>query len=135
MCLLIAPVFQGFFLLWPFTVLMKQTRQAVHTIRQSISLDVYELLSLAVAAIFCLKNHRPILYRSVLKTPPMETRLIHVNLATESLVGLRYKSLICKGACTHKLLILPAQQKLLILCNFFLYLPFDKYCLSTGLNH
>ncbi len=29
------------FLLWPFTVLMKQTRQAVRAIRQSIFLDVY----------------------------------------------------------------------------------------------
>jgi hypothetical protein len=30
-------------LLWPFTVLMKQTRQAVHAIKQSIFLDVYGL--------------------------------------------------------------------------------------------
>jgi hypothetical protein len=29
------------FLLWPFTVVMKQTRQAVHVIKQSIFLDVY----------------------------------------------------------------------------------------------
>jgi hypothetical protein len=29
------------FLLWPFTVLMKQTRQAVRAIKQSIFLDVY----------------------------------------------------------------------------------------------
>ncbi len=32
-----------FFLLRPFTVLMKQTRQAVHAVKQSIFLDVYEL--------------------------------------------------------------------------------------------
>jgi hypothetical protein len=30
-----------FFLLLPFTVLMKQTRQAVHAIKQSIFFDVY----------------------------------------------------------------------------------------------
>jgi hypothetical protein len=30
-----------FFLLRPFTVLMKQTRQAVHAVKQSIFLDVY----------------------------------------------------------------------------------------------
>jgi hypothetical protein len=36
-CRLLAPTFQGFFfLLWPFTVLMKQTRQAVRVIKQSI---------------------------------------------------------------------------------------------------
>jgi len=29
------------FLLWPFTVLIKQTRQAVRAIKQSIFLDVY----------------------------------------------------------------------------------------------
>ncbi len=38
MCLLLAPVFQGFFLLWPLTVLIKQTRQAVRSIKQSILL-------------------------------------------------------------------------------------------------
>jgi len=38
MCPLPAPVFQGFFLWWPLTVLMKQTRQAVHTFKQSILL-------------------------------------------------------------------------------------------------
>jgi hypothetical protein len=32
-----------FLLQWPFTVLIKQTRQAVHAIKQSIFLDVYEL--------------------------------------------------------------------------------------------
>jgi len=31
-----------FLLLWPLTVLMKQTRQAVCAIKQSIFLDVYE---------------------------------------------------------------------------------------------
>jgi hypothetical protein len=31
------------FLLHPFTVLMRQTRQAVHAIKQSIFLDVYAL--------------------------------------------------------------------------------------------
>ncbi len=38
MCLLLAPVLIGFFsfLLQPLTVLMKQTRQAVRAIRQSI---------------------------------------------------------------------------------------------------
>ncbi len=44
MCLLLAPGFQGFFflfLMWPLTVLMKQTRQAVCAIKQSIYLDVY----------------------------------------------------------------------------------------------
>jgi hypothetical protein len=30
-----------FFILQPFTVLMRQTRQAVRAIKQSISLDVY----------------------------------------------------------------------------------------------
>ncbi len=30
------------FLLWPFTVLMKKTRQVVCTIKQSIFLNVYE---------------------------------------------------------------------------------------------
>ncbi len=37
---LLAPVFQGqpSFLLWPLTVLMKQTRQAVHAVKQSILL-------------------------------------------------------------------------------------------------
>ncbi len=39
MCLLLAPVFQGFFFLWwPLTVLMKQTRQVVHAFVQSILL-------------------------------------------------------------------------------------------------
>ncbi len=32
-----------FLLLWPLTVIMKQTRQAVHAIKQSIILDVYVL--------------------------------------------------------------------------------------------
>ncbi len=35
--------FFSFFLLQPFTVLMKQTRQAVCAIKQSIFLDVYGL--------------------------------------------------------------------------------------------
>jgi hypothetical protein len=38
MCLLLALVFQGFFLQWPLTVLMKQTRQAVRAFEQSILL-------------------------------------------------------------------------------------------------
>jgi hypothetical protein len=39
MCQLLAPVFQGFFfLLRPLTVLIKQTRQAIHAVRQSILL-------------------------------------------------------------------------------------------------
>jgi hypothetical protein len=38
MCPLLAPVFQGFFLWWPLTVLMKQTRQAVHAFKKSILL-------------------------------------------------------------------------------------------------
>jgi hypothetical protein len=39
MCPLLALIFQGFFfLLQPLTVLMKQTRQAVHAIKQSILL-------------------------------------------------------------------------------------------------
>jgi hypothetical protein len=37
---LLVPGFEGFFFMWPLTVLMKQTRQAVHTIKQSIYLDV-----------------------------------------------------------------------------------------------
>ncbi len=36
-------VFFIFFLLRPFTVLTRQTRQAVRAIKQPISLDVYEL--------------------------------------------------------------------------------------------
>ncbi len=47
MCPLLAPVFQGklllffsFLLLCPLTVLMKQTRQEVHAVKQSIFLDV-----------------------------------------------------------------------------------------------
>ncbi len=39
MCPILAPVFQGFFfffLRWPLTVLMKQTRQAVRAFKQSI---------------------------------------------------------------------------------------------------
>ncbi len=35
--------FSSFFLLWPLTVLMKQTRQPVHAMKQSIYLDVYDL--------------------------------------------------------------------------------------------
>jgi len=35
MCPLLVPVIIGFFLLWPLTVLMKQTRQAVRAIKQS----------------------------------------------------------------------------------------------------
>ncbi len=45
MCPLLAPLVIGFFLsflLQLFTVLMKQTRQAVHAIKQSIFLDVYD---------------------------------------------------------------------------------------------
>ncbi len=41
MCPLLAPGFQGFFsffFMWPLTVLMKQTRQVVFTIKQSILL-------------------------------------------------------------------------------------------------
>jgi hypothetical protein len=39
MCPLLAPIFQGFFFLqWPLTVLMKQTRQAVCAFKQSILL-------------------------------------------------------------------------------------------------
>jgi hypothetical protein len=41
MCVLLAPVFQVFFfhfLQWPLTVLMKQTKQAVLTFKQSILL-------------------------------------------------------------------------------------------------
>jgi len=41
MCLILAPVFQGFFLffwLWPLTVLMKQTWQAVCAFKQSLLL-------------------------------------------------------------------------------------------------
>ncbi len=44
MCLLLAQLIIGFFFLFfaaAFTVLMKQTRQAVCTIKQSIFLDVY----------------------------------------------------------------------------------------------
>ncbi len=46
MCPLQAPGFQGFFsflLMPPLTVLMNQTRQAVHAIKQSIYLDDYGL--------------------------------------------------------------------------------------------
>ncbi len=45
MCPLLVQLIIGFFflfLLWPFTVLIKQTRQAVRTIKQSIFLDVYD---------------------------------------------------------------------------------------------
>ncbi len=43
MCLLLAQLIIGFFfLLRPFTVLMKKTRQAVHAVKQSIFLDVYD---------------------------------------------------------------------------------------------
>jgi hypothetical protein len=38
MCLLLAPVLIGFYLLQPLTVLMKQTRQVVHAVKQSILL-------------------------------------------------------------------------------------------------
>jgi hypothetical protein len=38
-------IFFFFFILQPFTVLMRQTRQAVHAIKQSISLDVYGLVN------------------------------------------------------------------------------------------
>jgi len=41
MCSLLAPPNPKGFLLRPFRVLMRQTRQAVHAIKQSISLDVY----------------------------------------------------------------------------------------------
>jgi hypothetical protein len=44
MCPLLAQLIIGFFsffLLWPFTELMKQTRQAVHAVKQSLFLDVY----------------------------------------------------------------------------------------------
>jgi hypothetical protein len=42
MCPLPAPPNPIFLLLQPFTVLTRQTRQAVCAIKQSISLDVYE---------------------------------------------------------------------------------------------
>ncbi len=48
MCLLQAPVFQGFFFLWTLTVLMKQTRQAVCTVNQSIFLR-YQLIFIIIA--------------------------------------------------------------------------------------
>ncbi len=41
MCLLLVPGFQSFFFMQPKTVLMKQTRQAVYAIKQSIYLDAY----------------------------------------------------------------------------------------------
>ena len=41
MCPLLTPGFQGFFFMRLLTVLMKQTRQAVHAIKQSTYLDVY----------------------------------------------------------------------------------------------
>ncbi len=41
MCLLLVPGFQGFFFMQPLTVLMKQTRQAGRTIKQSIYLHGY----------------------------------------------------------------------------------------------
>ncbi len=41
MCPLLVPPKPKFFLLPPFAVLMRQTRQAVRAIKQSISLDVY----------------------------------------------------------------------------------------------
>jgi hypothetical protein len=41
MCLLLAPVVIGIFLLQPLTVLMKQTRQAVRAVKQTYYLDVY----------------------------------------------------------------------------------------------
>jgi hypothetical protein len=41
MCPLLAQFIIGFFLLRPFTVLMKQTRQAVRAVKQSIFLDIY----------------------------------------------------------------------------------------------
>jgi len=47
MCPLLAPGFQGFFLMWLLTVLLKQTRQAGRAIKQSIYLDVYNLMYLS----------------------------------------------------------------------------------------
>jgi hypothetical protein len=55
MCPLLAHLITGFFsflLLRPFTVLMKQTRQAVHDIKQSIFLDVYVSLPLVYLHLF-----------------------------------------------------------------------------------
>jgi len=49
MCSLLVTGFQGFsfhFLMRPLTVLMKQTRQAVWAIKQSIYLDVYDCVPL-----------------------------------------------------------------------------------------
>ncbi len=43
MCPRLAPHFQPFFLLWPLTVLLKQTRQAVHAVKQSILLRCQQL--------------------------------------------------------------------------------------------
>ncbi len=43
-----------FFLLQPLTVLMKQTRQLVCTVKQSIYLDVYEVGSLSCTFEHCL---------------------------------------------------------------------------------
>jgi hypothetical protein len=40
--------YSKFFLLWPFTVLTRQTSQAVHAIKQFISLDVYGLFVLGM---------------------------------------------------------------------------------------
>ncbi len=44
MCPLLAQLIIGLFflfLLWPFTVLMKQTRQTVRAVKQSMFLDIY----------------------------------------------------------------------------------------------
>jgi hypothetical protein len=55
MCPLLAPPHPKLFFLFmlrPFTVLMRQTRQAVRAIKQSISLDVYALFILVEYAFF-----------------------------------------------------------------------------------
>ncbi len=44
------------FLLRPFTVLMKQTRQAVRTVKQSLFLDVYECMILLTVSLINFAN-------------------------------------------------------------------------------
>ncbi len=43
--------FSSFFLLPPLTVLMKQTRQPVHVVKESIYLDAYDLVAALVVTI------------------------------------------------------------------------------------
>ena len=65
MCSLLAPlVIVFFFLLQSFTVLMKQTRQPVHTIRQSIYLDVYGWDRLQISTVAGSLNKRLMLSSS-----------------------------------------------------------------------